>query len=110
MSLQDKVREVVFRSPPRLTSQQWASRLSSHVPGCLRVAVIGGSAAVAALLAGFVVVTTILLLFFRFVDPPMSTLMLGQALTGGKVDQRWVSLDEISPNLVRAVISSEDLA
>lgn len=72
------------------------------------MALVGGSAVLAGLLASFVVLTTIVLLFFRFVDPPMSALMLGQALTGGKVDQRWVGLDQISPNLIRAVITSED--
>lgn len=108
MSLQDKVREVVFGSPSRIASQQWTSRISTHVPGCFRVAVIGGSAVLGALLVGFIAATTVLLLLFRFVDPPVSTLMLGQLLTGGKVEQRWVSLDRISPNLVRAVISSED--
>lgn len=108
MSLQDKVREVVFRSPSHDLSQPWVSRLSANARGCVRVALIGGSAALGALLAGFFSIVLVLLLIFRFVDPPMSALMLGQALAGGKVDQRWVSLDEISPNLVRAVISSED--
>lgn len=108
MALQDEVGEASESSPSREASQSWTTRLASHVPGCLRVALIGGSAAIAAVLAGFVVLTTVLLLFFRFVNPPASTLMLGQFLTGGKIEQRWVSLDQISPNLVRAVVSSED--
>jgi monofunctional biosynthetic peptidoglycan transglycosylase len=45
---------------------------------------------------------------FRFVDPPMSTLMLAQRLTGTPVRQNWVPLGQISPQLVRAVIASED--
>ena len=108
MALQDKVREVVCRNSSREVWRQWTSRLAGHAPGCIRVALVAGSAVLAGLLASFVVLTTIVLLFFRFVDPPMSALMLGQALTGGKVEQRWVSLDQISPNLIRAVISSED--
>ena len=49
-----------------------------------------------------------LVLLFRFVPPPATPLMLGTMLTEGAVVQRWVPLDEISPNLVRAVIASED--
>lgn len=45
---------------------------------------------------------------FRFVDPPGSMLMLSQRLGGGEVDQRWVALPEISPQVVRAVVASED--
>jgi monofunctional biosynthetic peptidoglycan transglycosylase len=34
--------------------------------------------------------------------------MLGRWLTGQPVDRRWVALDDISPNLVAAVVTSED--
>ena len=50
----------------------------------------------------------LLIALFRFVDPPGSALMLIRAVQGAGVDQRWVPLEEISPNLVRAVIVSED--
>ncbi|HEX7073804.1 MAG TPA: monofunctional biosynthetic peptidoglycan transglycosylase [Hyphomicrobiaceae bacterium] len=109
MALQDKVREVLAGSPSRGANEEsWAARLASHAPSCARVALIGGSLAIAGALGAFIVLSSVLLLFFRFVDPPGSTLMLGQALTGGNVEQRWVDLEDISPNLVRAVISSED--
>src|SRR5258708_31844188 len=49
-----------------------------------------------------------LILFFRFVPPPITPLMLATILTDGPISQRWVPLDAISPNLVRAVIGSED--
>ncbi len=39
---------------------------------------------------------------------PVSTLMLADLLTFRGYDRRWVSLDEISPNLVRSVMMSED--
>ncbi|MGC1574756.1 MAG: monofunctional biosynthetic peptidoglycan transglycosylase [Beijerinckiaceae bacterium] len=39
---------------------------------------------------------------------PPSMLMLGRWLTGQPVDRRWVALDDISPNLVAAVVTSED--
>jgi monofunctional biosynthetic peptidoglycan transglycosylase len=47
------------------------------------------------------------LLLFRFVPVP-STLMLGRWLTFRPVERQWVPLAQISPNLIRAVIASED--
>ncbi|MBO6756858.1 MAG: monofunctional biosynthetic peptidoglycan transglycosylase [Roseibium sp.] len=40
--------------------------------------------------------------------PPVSTLMLARYAQGLWVDRQWRPLDEISPNLVRSVITSED--
>jgi monofunctional biosynthetic peptidoglycan transglycosylase len=53
---------------------------------------------------------TVLLLVvaYRWFDPPTSTLMLGQRLSGTAIEQTWVPLERISPNLVHAVILSED--
>ena len=56
-------------------------------------------------LAGLVLALVIL---YRWVDPPASTLMLGQRLAGTPITQRWVPLARISPNLPLAVILSED--
>ena len=39
---------------------------------------------------------------------PVSTLMLSDLVTLKGYDRRWVSLDDISPNLVRSVMMSED--
>lgn len=39
---------------------------------------------------------------------PMSTLMLWDLVSFQGYDRRWVSIDDISPNLVRAVMMSED--
>ena len=47
-------------------------------------------------LAGVVLALAVL---YRWVDPPMSTLMLGQRLTGTPIGQRWLPLERISPNL-----------
>jgi monofunctional biosynthetic peptidoglycan transglycosylase len=55
-----------------------------------------------------VVLMVVLIVLYRWVNPPASTLMLGQWLTGTRIDQRWVSIDRISPYLQRAVITSED--
>ena len=60
-------------------------------------------------LVGIVVILPVSLIFlFRFVPPPITPLMLATILTDGPISQRWVPLDAISPNLVRAVIGSED--
>lgn len=45
---------------------------------------------------------------YRFFPPPATQLMVIQAVKGEGIDYRWRSLDKISPNLVRAVIASED--
>lgn len=48
------------------------------------------------------------IVLYRFVPPPVSTLMVWRAVEGRSVDYRWVALDKISPALPRAVIASED--
>ena len=60
------------------------------------------------LFAIIVVLPVALVLLFRFIPPPTTPLMIGTMLTEGAVTQRWVPLESISPNLVRAVIASED--
>ena len=49
-----------------------------------------------------------LIIAYRFVNPPASTLILGQRLTGVQIRQTWVPINRISPHLIRAVIMSED--
>ncbi|MDX2263487.1 MAG: monofunctional biosynthetic peptidoglycan transglycosylase [Hyphomicrobiales bacterium] len=61
-------------------------------------------------LAAFLVAPYVFVLIYRFVDPPFSSLMLRQALTGVSIDRRWVDIEDISKNLPRAVIVSEDSA
>ncbi len=72
--------------------------------GRLRLAVRAVLMAVAAL-AGLVLACAVL---YRWIDPPTSTLMLGQRLSGTAIDQRWVRLERISPSLIVAVTLSED--
>ncbi|WP_245363942.1 monofunctional biosynthetic peptidoglycan transglycosylase [Neorhizobium galegae] len=51
------------------------------------------------------------LLIFVYALPftrPVSTLMLSELVLFRGYDRRWVSLEEISPNLVRSVMMSED--
>lgn len=62
----------------------------------------------AVLLIAYATLVLTLVIAYRWIDPPMSSLMLSQRLTGGSVTQRWVPLERISPNLQHAVILSED--
>jgi monofunctional biosynthetic peptidoglycan transglycosylase len=47
-------------------------------------------------------------LFYSFLPPPISATMLWNALAGEGIDYSWRPLDQISPRLVRAVVTSED--
>jgi len=50
----------------------------------------------------------VLTLVYAVVPPPVSNIMLLRALGGAGIDKQWASLEDISPRLVSAVISSED--
>lgn len=67
-----------------------------RVPGwCLRI------------LLCLAILLALALALYRFVPVP-STLMLARWLTFRPVERQWVPLTQISPNLIRAVIASED--
>lgn len=48
------------------------------------------------------------ILLFRFVDPPITTVMLVEKLKGHTLRRVWVPLERISPQLPLAVIAAED--
>jgi monofunctional biosynthetic peptidoglycan transglycosylase len=56
----------------------------------------------------FVAITVILAAIYRFVPPPLTPLMVIRLFEGNWISKDWVSYEEISPNLVRAVIAAED--
>jgi monofunctional biosynthetic peptidoglycan transglycosylase len=62
------------------------------------------AAAVIVLFVGPVIVVAV----YRFVPPPVTFLMVQRMFEGHGLDHRWVPLEKISPNLVRAVIAAED--
>jgi monofunctional glycosyltransferase len=64
--------------------------------------------AAAVVLAALVVTVLVLVVAYRWVNPPVSTLMLGQMLAGTAIERSWVPLNGISPHLIRAVVLSED--
>ena len=57
------------------------------------------------ILCGVVLASIVL---FRFVNPPITAVMIGEKLGGETLKRKWVPLADISPNLRLAVIASED--
>jgi monofunctional glycosyltransferase len=49
-----------------------------------------------------------LVIAYRFIPPPITSLMVIRSLEGAALHRRWVPLDRISGALPRAVIASED--
>ncbi|HEX7775866.1 MAG TPA: monofunctional biosynthetic peptidoglycan transglycosylase [Parvibaculum sp.] len=60
------------------------------------------------LLLIFFVAPALVILFYRVVPPPATPLMLLRLGEGYGLAKSWVPLSEISPNLQRSVIASED--
>lgn len=59
--------------------------------------------------AGAIAFSILLTLVYRILPVPTTMLMLGEGVLGGQsISRHWVSLDEISPHLIRSVIASED--
>jgi len=54
------------------------------------------------------VVPVLLILLARFIPPVLTPLMIATWVTEGSISRQWMPLNTISPNLVRAVIASED--
>ena len=58
--------------------------------------------------AGILIAVIAVILLYRFVNPPFSTLMIANKIAGRTIKYKWVPLEQISPHLVRAVVTSED--
>lgn len=56
----------------------------------------------------FLVGSVFLVALYREVPPPVTLLMLIRGVEGYGIAKEWLSLAQISPHLVRAVIASED--
>ncbi len=50
----------------------------------------------------------VMTLVYAVVPPPVSNVMIFRLFAGNGLHKDWVSLDQMSPNLARAVIASED--
>ena len=58
--------------------------------------------------SGFIISSIFLVALYRYFPPPGTPLMLLRRVEGYGIHKSWIPFDEISPNLVRAVIASED--
>ena len=59
----------------------------------------------------FLVVLAIVMLAvlaFRFIDPPLTYLILTEERRLGSISQKWVPIDEIAPVVARSVVAAED--
>ncbi len=74
--------------------------LGRVLPRALRI-VAGGAAL-------WFCAVVLLIFVYRFIDPIASNLMIMRWLGGAGIEQRWVPVERMSPQLVRAVVASED--
>jgi len=58
--------------------------------------------------AAYFATVLFLILAYRLINPPTTTLIAYQWLTGTTIQQDWQPIENISPNLLRAVVVSED--
>ena len=90
----------VYAPTPYVAAQPGRTRVGDLV-------VRAGKLAAIVFCAWFCVVLALIALY-RFINPPFSSLMAAQWLGGTEIHQEWVPLESISPNLIHAVVVSED--
>ena len=56
----------------------------------------------------FFIGPVVVVAIYRFVPPPVTWLMVLRTFEGRGFERKWVPMQDISPNLVRAVIAAED--
>ena len=56
----------------------------------------------------FTAFSTLWVVAYRFINPPITSLMIIERIRVDKLEHTWRSLDQVSPNLQHAVIASED--
>jgi monofunctional biosynthetic peptidoglycan transglycosylase len=97
-------------SPRRTTGTRRSvgARLVASIRPCLRTSFVSGTGVLIVVFGVPALIVAALLFILRSVDPPGSTLIWSQQIAGAEIDRRWMPLSSISPNLVRAVIASED--
>ncbi|GGA40091.1 monofunctional biosynthetic peptidoglycan transglycosylase [Sphingomonas psychrolutea] len=60
------------------------------------------------LVLGFVLLSVLMVVIYRFVPPPVTLTMIGDAIGGHGIDKSWRPLSQIDPNMARAAIAGED--
>ncbi len=58
--------------------------------------------------AGWLMVVIGLIVLYRTVDPPFSNLMLFNRISGDVVVQKWLPIEQVPAQLIRAIVVSED--
>lgn len=56
----------------------------------------------------FLVISVLWVLALRWINPPITFTMMGDALNGNGVTKQWMSLDQMDANMARAAIAGED--
>lgn len=92
--------EPALSSPSAAPTRNPARRGQSIVARGLRLLAI--------IAIGWLALVLTLIVAYRFINPPASMLMLQHWVTGQAVVHEWVPFEAISPNVVRAVVLSED--
>ena len=83
--------------------------LDLHLRRVKRVKRFGLPLLIAGVLFGALVILPVTwVMIYRFVDPPLTMLMLQRAADGERIRHTPIPLSEMSPHIVRAVIAAED--
>jgi monofunctional glycosyltransferase len=56
----------------------------------------------------FIVASVLWVVAYRFIPPPITFTMIGDAAAEGGISKDWMPLSEISPTMARAAIAAED--
>ena len=59
-------------------------------------------------LLGFLFLSVAWVVLYRFVAPPITFTMIGDAIGGHSITKKWMPLARIDPNMARAAIAGED--
>ncbi len=91
---------------PLTTSQRIAR--SGRRPGRRRSIIARLLSIAVRFLLGFVILSVAIVGLYRFVPPPITLTMIGDALGGHGIEKSWRPLSAIDPNMARAAIAGED--
>jgi monofunctional biosynthetic peptidoglycan transglycosylase len=60
------------------------------------------------LIIALILLSVLWVLAYRFINPPLTTNMIGDIIAGRGVHKQWMSVSEIDRDIVRAAIAAED--
>lgn len=59
-------------------------------------------------IGAFIILSVLMVVLYRFVPPPITLTMLGDAVSGHGITKSWMPLSRMDPNMARAAIAGED--